>query len=70
MVRFFFTNRGRLRLMSVSHSLPTFCELPKISHTDQAWIDLVRDDNSTYHAADYDPETGELVDQGVQRRDC
>lgn len=34
------------------------------SHADTTWKDIVRDDNSTYHVAAYDPDTGELVDQG------
>ncbi|CAN0163453.1 unnamed protein product [Ectocarpus fasciculatus] len=35
------------------------------SHADTTWADLVRDDYSTYHVADYDPSTGELVDKGT-----
>ena len=36
----------------------------KHRHADTAWEDLVRDDFSTFHVAAYDPDTGELVDQG------
>ncbi|CAM9878385.1 unnamed protein product [Ectocarpus sp. 12 AP-2014] len=35
------------------------------NHADTTWADLVRDDYSTYHVADYDPSTGELVDKGT-----
>eukprot|EP00904_Undaria_pinnatifida_P007824 jgi/Undpi1/4171/HiC_scaffold_16.g07538.m1 len=35
------------------------------SHADQTWTDIVRDDHSTFHVADYDPDTGALVDQGT-----
>ncbi|CAM9200961.1 unnamed protein product [Ectocarpus sp. 4 AP-2014] len=35
------------------------------NHADTTWADLVRDDYSTYHVADYDPSTGELVDRGT-----
>ncbi|CAM9499460.1 unnamed protein product, partial [Sphacelaria rigidula] len=34
-------------------------------HADTTWKDIVRDDNSTYHVADYDNSTGELVDRGT-----
>lgn len=33
-------------------------------HADTTWADLVRDDYSTFHVADYDPDTGDLVDRG------
>lgn len=35
------------------------------SHADTTWEDIVRDDYSTFHVADYDPETGELVETGA-----
>ncbi|CAM9607443.1 unnamed protein product [Ectocarpus sp. 8 AP-2014] len=35
------------------------------NHADTTWADLVRDDYSTFHVADYDPSTGELVDKGT-----
>ncbi|CAM9325685.1 unnamed protein product [Ascophyllum nodosum] len=36
------------------------------AHANQTWIDVVRHgDNSTYHAADYDRATGELVEKGT-----
>eukprot|EP00904_Undaria_pinnatifida_P003723 jgi/Undpi1/13351/HiC_scaffold_8.g03010.m1 len=34
-------------------------------HADTTWKDIVRDDNSTFHVADYDPDTGDLVEQGT-----
>lgn len=34
-------------------------------HADTTWTDIVRDDYSTFHVADYDPDTGDLVDQGI-----
>lgn len=43
------------------------CFLPGRRHADTTWADIVRNDNSTYHVADYDIETGELVDQGTVR---
>ncbi|CAN0160116.1 unnamed protein product, partial [Ectocarpus sp. 12 AP-2014] len=35
------------------------------NHADTTWADLVRDDYSTYHVADYNPSTGGLVDKGT-----
>ncbi|CAN0369326.1 unnamed protein product [Ectocarpus sp. 6 AP-2014] len=35
------------------------------NHADTTWADLVRDDYSTFHVADYDPSTGGLVDKGT-----
>ncbi|CAM9689075.1 unnamed protein product, partial [Pylaiella littoralis] len=34
-------------------------------HADLTWLDIVRDDNSTNHVADYDPDTGEFVETGT-----
>ena len=33
-------------------------------HADTTWVDLVRDDYSTFHAAEYDVTTGDLEEQG------
>ncbi|CBJ31655.1 Unsaturated glucuronyl hydrolase, family GH88 [Ectocarpus siliculosus] len=35
------------------------------NHADTTWADLVRDDYSTFHVADYNKSTGELVDKGT-----
>ncbi|CAM9967440.1 unnamed protein product [Ectocarpus sp. 12 AP-2014] len=35
------------------------------NHADTTWADLVREDYSTYHVADYDPSTGDLEDKGT-----
>ncbi|CAN0270372.1 unnamed protein product, partial [Laminaria digitata] len=32
-------------------------------HADTTWKDIVRDDNSTFHVADYDLDTGDLIEQ-------
>ncbi|CAM9161445.1 unnamed protein product [Laminaria digitata] len=34
-------------------------------HADTTWTHIVRDDYSTFHVADFDPDTGDLVDQGT-----
>lgn len=36
-----------------------------VGHADTTWKDIVRDDNSTFHVADYDLDTGDLVEQGT-----
>ncbi|CAM9347687.1 unnamed protein product, partial [Hapterophycus canaliculatus] len=33
-------------------------------HADTTWEHIVREDYSTFHVADFDPDTGDLVDKG------
>ncbi|CAN0410370.1 unnamed protein product, partial [Ascophyllum nodosum] len=49
---------------SVNGGDPTYAE-NVVDHADTTWKDIVRDDNSTFHVADYDPDTGDLVEQGT-----
>ncbi|CAN0005306.1 unnamed protein product [Pylaiella littoralis] len=36
-----------------------------VGHAGTTWEDIVRDDYSTFHVADYDLDTGDLVDRGT-----
>ena len=60
--------KGVLRHHTCIAIAPFFAPLTYLdrqySHADQTWTDIVRDDHSTFHVADYDPDTGALVDQG------
>lgn len=43
--------------------------VPERSHAETTWKDIVREeDYSTFHVADYDPDTGDLVDKGAVLR--
>lgn len=50
-----------------NYVIPKQLPQTKCSHADTTWEYIVRDDFSTFHVADFDIDSGDLVDQGAVR---